>query len=439
MLKAFIAHCNKNSFFGKQDKLLLAVSGGIDSVVLAHVLKEAGYDFAVAHCNFQLRGKEADKDEQFVKRLAQQLGAVFFAARFETKKYAQQKKLSVQMAARELRYDWFHLLVKENKFSRLVTAHHLNDNLETALLNFTRGTGISGLTGIPEKSGYIVRPLLAFTREEIENFARQNNIRFREDSSNYEEKYARNLIRKKVVPALKKINPSLEGTCRNNIAHLKPVMEIAQDFLAEKTNRYAEKRGEEIYIRLDGLRSEKQFRFILYSLLSHYNFNADQCEMAAVLADALPGKMLESSTHRLVKDRKAFVISAKKTQPQEEIILPRFPAEIIFPVKIKFSIVPGAGFIFPRSKKIACFDLDKLKGKTILRYWKEGDTFRPFGMKGTKKLSDFFVQEKMNRFEKEKALVLESDGKIAWVVGRRADDRFAVTNDTKKILVAELD
>lgn len=422
MLSRFQQVISERSLFGKDEKLLAAVSGGADSVVLAHLLKKAGYNFSIAHCNFSLRGKESEADEQFVKQLAKKLKVQFFNSRFETKIYAKENKLSVQMAARELRYNLFRNLMTEHKFDLLVTAHHLNDNAETLLLNLTRGTGLKGITGIPEKENKTVRPLLSFSRDEIEAYAKKNRIAYRNDSSNYEEKYARNLIRLKVIPALKKINPSLERTFNGNIARFIQAEAILCEFVEEKKKKLVAEKGDEVRINAKKLRAEKNHSLLLFEILGEYNFTSSQQEIIERVLHSHAGKTVSSSTHTLITGL-------------DELIIRKNRGSNVEPPEFTYEVTENKNFKFPADRNIACFDLDKMRGNMIVRKWRTGDRFRPFGMTGSKKLSDFFVNEKMSLFEKRDAWVMEAAGKIAWVVGRRISAEFAVDDSTKKILI----
>ena len=434
MLTAFTNNISAKKLFSLDEKLLVAVSGGIDSVVLVHLLEKAGYSFSIAHCNFQLRGEEANNDEKFVRQLAQKKKAPFFVNHFQTKEFAKKNKLSIQMAARQLRYDWFRELMKEMKFAHLLTAHHLNDNVETLLLNLTRGTGLPGLTGIPEKQDGVVRPLLIFTREEIEAYAKKNKIKHREDSSNYEEKYARNLIRAKIIPVLKKINPSLEKTFLENIGHFKQSDQLIKNVLKEKRNKIVQQANNEIKISISSLNKEKEKSLLLLEILSDYGFNPKQISSIERMTSSIAGKIIESDNFTLITGRGEIIVRKKTNEDFKEIEVRDFNEQIKNP-DFSFKIKENKNFNFPKDKNIACFDLEKIGSSIKIRKWKQGDRFHPFGMKGSKKLSDFFVSEKMNFFEKQKTLVISAGDKIAWVVGRRIDERFAVTDTTKKILV----
>lgn len=444
MLKKFSSHILQKKFFSKRATLLVAVSGGVDSVVLCNLLFQLGYKFSIAHCNFQLRGAESDAEENFCIDLAKEMNVKIFTKKFHTKNYAKQKKVSIQMAARELRYEWFNQLQatnpkvsskkKNNLF--LLTAHHLNDNLETVLLNFTRGTGIKGLKGIPEKVEQIIRPLLIFTKQEILNFAENNGIKFCEDSSNYEEKYARNLLRKKVIPILKKLNPALEKTVLNNLFLINQHANLLNEFTNEKKKIFLKKEAGSWIVNLTDLKKEKYFNFFLFEILAPFGFNSEQCKMAGRLINAHSGKIIVSDKFTLLKDRNTFIINEKKEPAFKQISIKNFPCSIFSKVNISFELVENKNFTVTKSLRAACFDFDKFTGTTVLRKWKNGDTFHPFGMKGTKKLSDYFTSKKLNIFEKQNTLILENDKRIAWIVGHRIDNRFAVTSTTQTVLVA---
>lgn len=463
MLNRFVAHIEKEGLFTHKHRLLLAISGGLDSVVLCHLLKKGGFAVALAHCNFQLRGEESEGDELFIKQLVETVGFEPHIKRFDTQQFAAENKLSIQMAARKLRYAWFEELMKAHKFDFLLTAHHLNDNIETFLLNFTRGTGMKGLRGIPVKAGKIVRPLLVFERAELEEYATANALAYREDSSNYEEKYARNLIRKSVIPVLKKLNPALEKTFLHNLNSLKPVFDLAENISEEKRKILLKKKQGYDEIDAAALLQEKYRAFFLFDLLSAYGFNGAQCEDALQMLHSLPGKKIESADYVLLRDRESFLIRKKRKTVYHELVIEDFPSTVLFDgIGIRFSIhgeegkgkgerdEKGEGNENPLSLKLQrvkgeggkrvteIFDLDKLKGTCVIRPWKEGDRFQPGGMTGTKKLSDFFVSEKMNLFEKEDCRILTCDEKIVWIIGRRADARFLANESTKKIVKAEL-
>ncbi len=433
MQKKFESNILKNQLFSKKDSLLLAISGGIDSVVLAHLLKNAGFNFALAHCNFKLRGKDSNADETFCKTLAKKLGIKFFVQQFDTAAYSKNNKVSIQMAARELRYAWFNELIKKNKFDCLVTAHHANDVVETVFINLCRGTGIKGLKGIPEKAGNVVRPLLNFTKEEINTFAKKEKIKFRIDKSNLEDKYERNLLRLEIIPKLKKLHPALEQTILNNVANFKAEAEIVNDFLAEKTKQLISEKGELVLMDKNKLKKEKHLNTILHYILESFGFNASQIKDIKnnITGKGETGKLFFTSNFTLTIDRDFIFIKQGVNQSPEAFSIRSFDelkksGYLNLKEISKFERVKNNELIVEKNKLI--FPL-KIRGK------RTGDKFRPFGMKGFKLLSDFLKDQKLNAFEKEKCLILENgNGEIIWVLGRRSDDRYKVTGKETKLL-----
>ncbi|MBA3683151.1 MAG: tRNA lysidine(34) synthetase TilS [Bacteroidetes bacterium] len=433
MQKKFESNILKNQLFSKKDSLLLAISGGIDSVVLAHLLKNAGFEFALVHCNFKLRGKDSNADETFCKTLAKKLNVKFYSQQFDTTEYSKKNKVSIQMAARELRYTWFNELLKKNKFDHLITAHHTNDVIETIFINLCRGTGIKGLKGIPEKTGNIVRPLLNFTKEEINTFAKKEKIKFRTDKSNFEDKYERNLLRLEVIPKLKKLHPALEQTFLSNIANFKAEAEIVNDFLAEKTKQLISEKGEQVLIDKNKLKKEKHLNTLLHYILETFGFNATQINDIKnnIISKGETGKLFFTSNFTLTIDREFIFIKPGANQSSEAISIRSFEelkgSALLSLQEVKnFKTLKKNELVIEKESLI--FPL-KIRGK------KTGDKFRPFGMKGFKLISDFLKDQKLNAFEKEKCLLLENgNGEIIWVIGFRSDDRYKVTGKEKKLL-----
>ncbi|MBL7922461.1 MAG: tRNA lysidine(34) synthetase TilS [Bacteroidia bacterium] len=439
MQKKFESNILKNQLFSKKDSLLLAISGGIDSVVLAYLLKSVGYKFALAHCNFNLRGKDSKADEAFCKALAKKLHVNFFSQHFDTKTYSKTNKMSIQMAARELRYAWFNELILKNKFDYLVTAHHANDVMETIFINLCRGTGIKGLKGIPEKTGNIVRPLLNFTKEEINSFAKKEKIKFRIDKSNLEDKYERNLLRLEVIPKLKKLHPSLEQTFLNNVSNFKAEADIVSDFLAEKTKLLISEKGEQVLINKARLKKEKHVSSILHYILETFGFNASQINdiTTNVTEKGEVGKLFFASNFTLTIDREFIFIKPLVNRNPEAISIRSFN-ELKRSGHLKLKKLSK----FERTNKNELIiEKNKLIFPLRIRTKKTGDRFRPFGMKGFKLISDFLKDQKLNAFEKEKCLILENgNDEIIWVIGYRSDDRYKVTannNELLKITVIE--
>lgn len=434
MLEAFQKHILDNLSFLKDKKLLIAISGGLDSVVLTHLSDSVGLKFALAHCNFNLRAAESDADEAFVLQLADDLNLEVFIESFETEEFAQKHGLSTQMAARELRYEWFFDLSEQLDFDYILTAHHADDNLETFMINLTRGTGLDGLTGIPEMNGNIVRPLLPFSRDDLEVYAIGKKIEWREDSSNASKKYLRNKLRHDIIPTLKQMNPQLLQNFQKTISHLKESQEIVDDAVAKIQKKIVSVDGDIIKLDIEKLKSLSNPKAYLYELLKDFNFY--EWNDVSNLLTAQSGKQLFSSTHRLLKDRDFLMLTEIQIDS---------PDKIIDSIKHKNGDNSHGNLSFDdvetiseTSDSIIYVDKDKLKFPLELRHWQEGDVFYPFGMKGKKKLSKYFKDEKLSLLEKEKIRLLCSDNKIVWVIGMRADDRFKVDENTSQILKIEM-
>lgn len=431
MFEKFQKHLTQNLPFLLDKKLIVAISGGIDSVVLAHLLNQMGVDFALAHCNFQLRYEDSDKDEFFVQKLANELDVPCYKIRFETKQYATEKSLSIQMAARDLRYNWFEKLLKKHKYDYVLTAHHADDNIETVLINLTRGASIEGLTGIPEVNGNVVRPLLPFSRSEIEEFTITNSIIWREDESNQSTKYFRNKIRHKVIPVLKELNENLLQTFNENLGYLNAEKQALFDEI-EKVKKEACKSYENrLEIDIKTIKKYKAYKVYLYHILKGFNFS--EWANIADLLDAQPGKYLLSKTHRLIKDRGILILEENNIHLLASVykINENF-SKIDAPISLNFDIVDEADFSLENT---IFLDADTIEYPLRLRKKIEGDFFFPFGMKGKKKLSKYFKDEKMSLVDKENCwLLCNNDDSIIWIVGKRMDNRFKITAATKKIL-----
>lgn len=435
MLNEFLAVVEKHKLFKPNDKLLVAVSGGVDSMVLLDLLKKGEFNVTVAHCNFKLRGADSDGDEKFVKDTSENLGLNCLTESFDTKKYATDNSISTQMAARELRYTWFDELMDENNFKYLLTAHHLNDSLETSIFNFTKGTGVAGLRGILVKKDKLVRPMLEFTKEEVVDYAEQNNMKWREDVSNSSIDYKRNFIRKKVVPLLKEVNPSLESSFLLTAKRLQSLESLLEKQILEFKGAF-ELEGDHIFIRK--VQFQKQEWVVLESVLKEYGFNHDHLQSTLdILNEDVPsGKQFESHTHSMNVDREHIIISPK-FQNEDVLVEIREEEEgtlngVIVGGKVSDDLSYS---IDPQAAKL---DFDLLKFPLRLRYWREGDRFQPLGMKGKKKLSDFMIDAKIPLNLKKRVMVLLSENKIVWVVGHRIDERFKITPGTKKAYTLEI-
>jgi len=437
-------HINQNLPFLNESKLLIAISGGLDSVVLTHLCHKLNLDFALVHCNFNLRGKESDADEDFVLQLADDLNKEVFIESFETETYANQQKLSTQMAARELRYHWFNELSKQLSFDYILTAHHADDNLETFLINLSRGTGIEGLTGIPEINENIIRPLLSFSRKDIEEYANVNNLKWREDSSNASNKYLRNKLRLEVIPKLKEINPQLLQNFNKTVAHLQDSRTIIDDRIDSISDAIVTKINEnEIHFGISQIEALHNPKAYLYELLKDYGFT--KWNDIYGLLDAQSGKQVFSKTHRLIKDRDCLLLSELNSNVTSSASDNYRNERLLIEENTKQFQTPLGTLFFETAKQIKdlnestiYIDKDKLKFPLTIRQWQEGDYFYPFGMKGKKKLSKFFKDAKLSLIDKENVWLLCSEEDIVWIINKRADERFKVTDKTKQILKIEL-
>ena len=435
MLKHFENHINKNLPFLKESKLLIAISGGIDSVILTHLCCKLGLNVTLAHCNFNLRGKESDADEAFVFKLAENLGLELFIERFNTNAYAKSNKRSIQMAARELRYHWFKELAVQLNFNYVLTAHHADDNLETFLINFIRGTGIEGLTGIPEIKDEFVRPLLPFTSNDILDFAKSYNITWRDDSSNASTKYLRNKLRHEVVPILKDINPVLLQSFQNTLNHLKDTSSIVDNSTSCFLDKAIENQNaNEVKFKISEFKKTNNPKAYLYEVFKNYGFT--QWQDIVALLDAETGKQVFSKTHRLIKNRMHLLLCEITDNENDVYYISNTDKEIKMPLgTLYFNTVEG---VSNKETAIIYIDKEKITYPLQLRKWQDGDVFFPLGMAGKKKLSKYFKDEKMSLIDKENTWLLCSENNIVWVINKRADNRFKVEKNTKTILKIEI-
>lgn len=431
MLKKFQNHVNEELSFLKESKLLIAISGGVDSVVLAYLCKEMGLNISLAHCNFNLRGDESDADEGFVFELAKNWELEVFIENFDTKQFAADKKISTQMAARTLRYYWFEELKTQLKFDYILTAHHADDNFETFLINLSRGTGLDGLLGIPEVNGAIVRPLLPFTRDDVEQFAKQHKLQWCEDSSNSSTKYLRNKLRHDVIPILKGINPQLLQNFEKTQQYLNDAKSIINDKVDEVAQNVVSKtKSNGVAFNINEIQQLNNPKVYLYELLNGYGFT--QWEDILELLIAQSGKQVFSNTHRLLKDREYLILSEIADLPDETIKITDSQSIVLTPFgKLSISKVESVEEV---NKSIAYFDLSSLSFPLTLRKWEEGDVFYPSGMKGKKKVGKYFKDEKFSLLDKENTWLLCSENDIIWVVGHRIDDRFKAAETSQDIL-----
>ncbi|GAA3629177.1 tRNA lysidine(34) synthetase TilS [Flavivirga jejuensis] len=435
MLEQFKKHINKKHPYLNDSKLLITISGGVDSIVLTHLCHQLNLNITLAHCNFNLRGKESDADEDFVLQLAEELDIEIFIESFDTETYSNEKKLSTQMAARKLRYDWFQELAVQLQFDYILTAHHADDNLETFLINLSRGTGIDGLTGIPEVNNNIVRPLLTTPRESIETYAKENHLKWREDSSNTSTKYLRNKLRHDVIPTLKEINPQLLQNFKSTLNNLNDTADIVKESVKEvlKGARTTEK-DQEAY-KISEFKKLNNPKAYLFEAFKDYGFT--EWNDIVNLLEAQSGKQILSTTHRLIKDREHILLSEIDLEKEDTLItISKTDKQVKTDIGILF--FDEADTILEKNKQTIYVDKEALKYPLIIRKWEEGDVFYPLGMSGKKKLSKYFKDEKLSLLDKENVRLLCSGGDIIWILGKRADNRFKVKEKTKNILKIEL-
>lgn len=417
----------------QQKKLLLALSGGLDSVVLAHILKSLDYNIALAHVNFHLRDAESDGDETFVRELATTWQVPIFVHQAQTQQFADQKKISIQMAARDIRYQWFNALIHQHGFHYLLTAHHLDDHIETFFINLNRKSGLEGLTGIPEKNAKILRPLLPFSRSELLQYATDKQLVWREDSSNASVKYERNKIRHQLFPVLEDLNPDFRKDFGKSIEYLNHANTLIKDYLNVLKPHFWHQKQNEIHIYLMELKKVNHYEYVLFELLKPYGFTDWQSIFE--LINTQSGKKIVSENYILYKDRIKFILTEKvlgretqnKINIENNIQIGNFSYRIE-----RFPFDTNLNF---KKKGIEYLDAEKVVFPLYIKRWEDGDAFIPLGMKGSKKLSDYFRDLKLNVIEKSKIwLLCDAQNRILWVVGYRIDERFKVTEQTKEII-----
>ena len=437
MLNQFQAYINRYHLLAEGDKLILALSGGIDSMVLADLLQKAKVEFVAAHCNFHLRGAESDGDDWFVRKFAEKRGIQCFVNHFETEKYAAKYGISIEMAARDLRYAWFEQLRQQLGYDKIAVAHHADDQAETFFINLLRGAGLRGLKGMKPQNGHIIRPLLWASREQIRKYAVENHITWREDHTNVETVYLRNRIRNQLLPVFDELQPGARQGLYKTLEHLASENELYRALLKEKL--------EQIVVDKDGCQIiDKQYFVnnfqLLFEWLRQFEFNTEQCRFIHEAMSAGVGNHYDSKTHRLVVGREDLQLSGIKEDKNEEVAIQIGEEEILSPVHLCFSRFEKiADFVLNKSSEVAQLDYDKLHFPLTLRHWCHGDRFHPLGMKGSKLLSDFFVDQKFTEYQKQNVwLLVSADGEILWVVGYRIDDRFKIVNDTKTVFECRL-
>lgn len=433
MVEAFLAFCNSKNIAIKGVKTLVAVSGGIDSVVLTHLLHEVNADLVIAHCNFNLRGEESDGDEQFAKKLAKELNVPFYSQNFETAAYAETKGISIQMAARELRYMWFEQLRVETACDQIATAHHKGDTVETVLFNLSKGTGLEGLHGIKPVNGKLVRPLLFATRSEIETYARESDIKWREDSSNESQKYSRNKIRISVVPVLEKINPQAQEAIASSAERVSEAEQFLDHQVEELKKQVLTKEGQNLFVQTDQLLNLPGHTYVLYTILKPFGFTYQQVDLIAGGLSAISGKLFYSNTHVVNLDRGQLIVSPIKTNQESISLSEKEEAYAFGSFTLQTKVYVSEAYKIKQDASILALDKDDLEFPIKVRVWQKGDTFIPLGMKGKKKLSDFMIDAKIPVNLKKNVWVVVSGETIAGVLNHRPDERFKVTEQTKEV------
>ena len=423
----------EKSLFKKKDKLILAISGGADSICLMHVLLALGYSFELAHCNFNLREKESDADENFVIGLAKKHQLKIHVKQFDTLAYAAENKISTQMAARDLRYAWFEKLRIKSSAKYLAIAHHANDDVETFFINLVRGSGLKGFLGIKEKNNAIVRPLLSVSRLEIEQYLKDRGLVFREDSSNASVKYLRNKIRHELIPLLAQMNPSIQQTVKDEMRILDGVAQIYASKVEEVRKDLTQEKNGIVQLEISALLALNPLHSYLYELLSPYGFS--NVEPISKALQGQSGKQFFSSTHQLVVDRENIFISLLNKE-NEVFEITEKTTSLVHPLEINFKVIADKTIIYDNNT--AQLDVEKLKFPLTLRKWKQGDKFMPLGMKKFKKLSDFFIDSKFSIIDKQEQWLLCSGVDIVWVLGCRIDERYKLESNTKKVYIAQL-
>lgn len=436
-LRKFI---DKNKLIDKSDRILLAVSGGIDSMVMAHLFVELKADIGIAHCNFSLRGKESDGDEELVKLFSLIHKIPFFTEKFETKKYASDNHVSIEMAARDLRYRWFEEIRVKQHYTLISVAHNRNDNVETFLLNLSRGTGIAGLTGMKPRNNFIIRPLLFASRKEIEKYCKEKHINYREDRSNADTKFKRNKIRHSILPKFLEINPSFENTIAETSERLNEINEIIIDHINKIRHEISTSNGETIVYSIESLQGLSPKLTMLYELFRPYGIGKGQLDDLIKLIDGRTGTNLFTDDYRVFKNRTELVVSKKENNTGNYFVIKSIEDFTNYKSCVSAEIIKlNEGFIMPESPDTACLDANKISFPMVIRKWKHGDSFYPLGMKQRKKLSDYFIDKKYSVLEKEQCMILESQDEILWLINDRIDNRFRITKSTAEILILKFE
>jgi len=435
MLEKFVQYISENRLCTSNDNILLSVSGGIDSMVMTDLFLKAGFHhMAIAHCNFKLRGKEADMDEELVRKFGFKYKIPFYNKSFNTTEFADKNKLSVQMAARKLRMFWLEEIVDNEGFSYYATANHLDDQIETLFINLFRGTGISGIRGLLPKQGKLIHPLLFAAKIEIIDYARENRIKFREDASNKETDYLRNKIRHRLIPVIEEIYPHYRNTMNKSMKLFKSVEEVYRHQISDLTDQVFSKQEKFYSINIAELKKLPFTEICLYEIIKEFQFNDQDARDILAGLDSQSGKVYFSSTHRIVKDRNHLLIEKMSDQQVNIFYIDEHAEKIQVPVKLEiFRFKKSPEFKISADKNLATIDSGKLIFPLKIRKWKKGDYFYPLGMGGKKLISDYFIDEKIPIPLKEKTYLLLSGNEVVWVIGHRINERFKITDKTLHI------
>jgi len=433
MIQRFIKYINDNNLFNQAETILVGVSGGVDSVVLLDLLDKAGFSVAIAHCNFRLRGAESDGDERLVSELARKYDVPLYKTSFDTAEYAQENKISIEMAARDLRYQWFEMIRSAHHFDYIAVAHHRDDQLETFFLNLARGTGLTGLTG------KIVRPLLFASRDEIEKYRHENFLDFHEDSSNQSLDYQRNKIRHTLLPVMETLNPSFREGLIRTMSYLEDVSKICERAIQQNWERVAIRKGNDFLISIAELKLLDPLPTYLFEFLKSFGFNSVVVGDIVASLEGIPGKQFVSPGYRLVRDRESLILSPIQSEKRKQFYLEEGMKELAFPVHLKISVSEKKDkFKISDSRLVACIDRDHIQFPLLIRRWRQGDYFKPLGMNGFKKISDFFIDSKLSLPEKENVWILANGEQVVWIIGYRLDDRYKITSGTRNIIKLEI-
>ncbi|HEV2482021.1 MAG TPA: tRNA lysidine(34) synthetase TilS [Puia sp.] len=439
LFSAFQEYIRKEKLWAATDRLLLAVSGGMDSVVLLDLCSRAGYDVSVAHCNFWLRGEESWRDEQFVRQLAASYGRKALVEHFDTEAYAEDRRISIQVAARELRYGWFSRVLADKGLRYIVTGHHRDDNIETLLMNFFKGTGIAGMRGMLPRHGEIVRPLLFASREAIHDYAVERKLHWVEDSSNASDNYTRNYFRHQLIPVIGQMYPGVIDNLHANLGRFREIEVLYRQAVDARKKKLLEFKGNEVHIPVRKLLESEVLGTLLYEILGPYGFSPQQAEACRELLHSPSGRWVASVSHRVLKNREWLIITPLETTEATNILIGEGAGVVAFPggaLKLQRMVMEKAGGL-DQGSRVALVDAAVVRFPLLLRPWKAGDYFYPLGMRKKKKLARFFIDNKLSVAQKEKIWVVEMDKKIVWVVGMRIDDRCRLVAGTREVVKLE--